>query len=65
MKLRVFGPLVMALAVAPTGPALASGGAFGGVYVFSSRTFNSDTWGANGPVRYRSAVSANTLVQAE
>lgn len=65
MKLRLFGPLVMALTLAPMAPSFAAGGAFGGAYVFSSRSFNDDDWGVNGPVVYKRVVSANTLVQAD
>lgn len=65
MKRGLFAPLVMALALAPAAPALAAGGAFGGAYVYSSRSFNSDSWGANGPARPKGMISANTLVQAD
>jgi hypothetical protein len=65
MKPRLIAALLAALTLAPAGALLASGGAFGGAYVFASRSYSDNDPSVYGPFRFKYRNSANTEVQAE
>jgi len=54
-----------AVVLAAPAASFADGGAYGGAYVFSSRSFSDNDPGVFGPYRYKYRNSANTEVQAE